>query len=677
MKRPPSPVEAPVKLDSFALKGGLDLHSPQLSLKPGVARDAQNWDCSINGGYSRLDGYERYDGRPSPSTAVYGTLSATSLTSLAVGDAINGQTSGATGVVAYIDGLTVVYVKATGTFVVAENLREVAFVAGVITAVGILVTNQTTSATYRLAAYNILRADIAAVPGSGGVRGGFTYNGFDYAWRNNAGGTAAILHRAGASGWTAIALPYEVSFTAASGAEPVEGATITKGAVSAVVRRVMVRTGTFAAGTAAGRFITDLPTGGSFTAGAFTAGVTATCSGAQTQVVFLPGGRFAHDIGNAGKGVRVYGADGVNRGFEFDGTYLCPIATGNTVDAPLHVKAHKFHLFFSFVSSAQHSGIGQPYTWTIVSGAGELAVDQSITGFLAMRGTTDSAALAIFTNSSVSILYGKSAADWNLVGLDAGVGSKAYSARSLTESYIYDDLGIASLTAVTDYGNFASASLTQKLRLFVQQRRTLVTDSLVNKEKSQYRVYFSDGYGLHMTIVNGKFIGAMPIYFPNPVAVAWSGASANGTEISFFGSTDGFVYKMDAGTSFDGAAIDHWFELSFADQGSSRVSKRYRRAVFEMQGTGYAEFSAGYSLAYGDAQVLQGTVAASVTPVYWDNFTWDNFIWDGSAIAPAQIRLAGTAENISIRISGSSNLWPSTTINSVTLQYTPRRVLRN
>jgi hypothetical protein len=43
-------------------------------LPPGIARRAANFECSITGGYTRIEGYERFDGRPSPSAAVYNPL---------------------------------------------------------------------------------------------------------------------------------------------------------------------------------------------------------------------------------------------------------------------------------------------------------------------------------------------------------------------------------------------------------------------------------------------------------------------------------------------------------------------------------------------------------------------------------------------------------------------------
>jgi hypothetical protein len=668
--------QVPVRLERIQLRGGLDTQTPQTEIPPGFARAMENFEQSINGGYSRIAGYERFDGRPSPTSAVWAALNLSAVGAIVVGDTINGQTSGATAVVALVSGTLVVVTKQSGTFTAGENIRKVTTVEGVLTSFA-AVTDRVLSATYQLAAANIYRADIAAVPGSGPIRGLFLLNSSLYAIRNNAGATGADMYRSTGGGWTLVSLGEEISFTAGSGLQPVDGATITKGAVSAVVRRVVVLTGTFGAGTAAGYIVISGRTGGNFTAGAFTAGITATASGAQTAITWLPGGRVTVDIGNAGYGVRAYGADGVNRCWEFDGTALVPIRTGLTTDAPLHIKVHKKHVFVGFQASALHSGPGTPYVWSALLGAGEIVVNQNVTGFLVLPGDSQAASLGIFGNDTVSILYGNGSTSWNLVEMNSGVGAKAYTAQALNQSYIFDDLGVVAVEAVQQFGNFASNSLTANLRSFTSERRTLATDSLINREKSQYRVYFSDGRGLYCTILNGRFSGATPVNFPNPALVTCNGESTNGGEVSYFGSSNGFVYRMDVGTSFDGAAIPFTCELAFASQNNTRTPKRYRRAVFEMQGQGYAEFQVGFTLAYGNTDVEQGSLAASVNPVYWDQFTWDAFVWDGRLIAPSQIPLEGTAENISLRIEGNSALWPAFTVNSIVLHYTPRdRLLR-
>jgi hypothetical protein len=671
-----------VSVDVFALQGGLDLHTPQLSLKPGHARGSTvNYECSINGGYSRLFGYERYDGRPSPSAAGYVAL-ATNLTSTpAVGVTLNGQTSGATGVVAAVDGTTVVLTKSTGTFADGENLRNGTTVLGTIVSTSNVTISDTQAAQYALAAANIYRADIGAVPGSGSVLGVFEYGGVTYAWRNNAGGTAAALYKATTGGWVAVTLFYELAFSSGSGTAPSEGSTITKGAVSAVVKRVVLESGSWSGSNAAGRLIIAAPTGGSFSSGAFTAGITATCGGAESAISFQPGGKFEFHIGDAGNGKRVYGCDAVNRGWEFDGTVLVPIKTGMATDAPSHVRVHKKHLFFSFDYSVQHSGLGLAYQWSPIVGAAEISAGDTVTGFLGLPGSQTSGALAIFTIGGAKVLYGNSSADWTQlpVEVDDGAGCYARTQAYVGQALVFNDRGIVSLSATQNYGNFDSAALTFNLRSFVQARRNLVTCSLLNREKSQYRVFFSDGYGLFATIVNGKFIGAMPVQFPNPVVCAWLASASSGVESSYFGSTNGMVYRLDTGTSFDGAEIAHTLELSYVNQRSPRVRKRYRACSLELQGDGYSEFQFGYSLSYGSEDVDQPvsvTASSATKPAYWDSFTWDNFTWDGRAIAPSEIGMDGTGENVSLVISGSSALWPSFTVNSATLHYSPRRLTR-
>jgi hypothetical protein len=46
--------------------GGLDLTTPDLRLQPGALRDCLNYECGQFGGYTRIQGYERFDGHASP-----------------------------------------------------------------------------------------------------------------------------------------------------------------------------------------------------------------------------------------------------------------------------------------------------------------------------------------------------------------------------------------------------------------------------------------------------------------------------------------------------------------------------------------------------------------------------------------------------------------------------------
>ena len=665
-----------VKFDIFPLSGGLDLNTPHLLLKPGVARNAINFEHSVNGGYTRIPGYERYSGQASPSLASFSVLLLSTVAGVTVGSTLAGASSLATSTVAAIDGLNVVVTEITGTFQTGELFTIAGTIVGQITTVGVAITDQVLNATYQLAAANVYRGLISAPTGVNGIVGGFYFNGVNYCVRANAGNTSLVIYAASGSGWTAVPLYNEVYFTAGGGS-PVVGGTIVKGGVSAVIKNIVVTSGAFGSSNAVGKFIIANPTGGNFTAGALTGTVTGTLTGAQTPITLTPGGRYQFTVGNAGSGVKVYGTDGVNRCIEFDGSVVTPIDSGFTPDAPKYNTIHKNHVFLAMGSTASLSAAGSPYVWNVALSAGAIVVSAPITGFMVLPGSITTAALAVLSDNTINILYGTDPTNFTLTELKLGAGCKPYASQVLGQGYIYDNLGFMNLQAVQAYGNFIVNSLTMNIRDFVQQRRNIITDSTIHREKSQYRVFYSDGYGLFITMVNGQFLGAMPVQFPNPVSVVWEGTNSSGQEVTYFGSTNGMVYQMDTGTSFDGAAISWQLDLAFNAEGNSRTLKTYRMLALEVQGQTYVQFLAGVTLAYGNAQVVTTAVPTNVNPSYWDQFTWDNFVWDGSNIAPSVLQIHGTGENCSLHIEGNSALWGPHTINSVALHYTPRRTLRS
>lgn len=686
----------PVKTSFFPFNGGLDEITPPIEQSGGALRSCSNVEIGINGGYARIGGYERFDGRPKPSAAVYHIINATITGAYALGNTLTGATSGATGVIA-ATGTSghFVITKVVGTFQSGENLQVAAATIAVATSANMIgaATTQALNATYLNNAATQYRSDIAEVPGSGSVLGVWMYAGSVYAFRNNAGATAAVLHKKSASGWTAVTMYNEISFTAATGAATiVDGGTLTQGGVTATIKRVVVQSGSLAGGTAAGRLIITNPAGGNFAGGAATVGAgTLTLSAIQTAITFLPSGRFRFDNWNFGGGTgttKMYGCDGVNRGFEFDGTTLVPIATGMTTDTPTRVKARKNHLFFSFVGSAQHSGIGNPYTWTTLSGAGELACGDTITDFTELAGNSTGAAMAIWTRQRTLILYGNSASDWNLVAYSEESGALAHTAQFITQGVVLHDQGIKLLSATQEYGNFASSVASQKITPSLRDLIATASDSMIVRAKNQYRVFFSGGDAVYMTLSNGAGSSAQPgisvngfttVTLPNALTCSVSAVSTSGVEEIYFGSTDGFVYQMDVGTSFDGAAITWIAGLTFNHFGGPRQLKTFRKGVTEVTGSNYAEFSVGYLLGYGSTEfdsTPTTAVESALSATNWDSFSWDQFFWDGRTLAPYEEDLTGTAENIALLFTGTSAEFAPFTLNAQIIHYTDRRQLR-
>jgi len=680
MRQPSFPT---VQYDITICKGGWDQISPPLSLKAGVLRDCLNVECSATGGYSRVGGYERFDGQLKPSDAIYSVVQVASFTNTpTVGQTLTGVSSGATGVIAALGANYMVLTKTSLSFSIPEEVRVGATSIGTTeTTTASITTKQ--NAQYINAAADIYRADITAVPGSGSVLGIKVFNDIMYAFRNNAGGTAADMYKQSAAGWVQVNFEYEVSFSNANtGVE--DGDTLTQGGVTATIRRVVVQTGTLLSGINTGRLVISVATGGNFAAGAATttgAG-TLTLSGAESAITLLPNGKFEFDIANFfGQTLRMYGCDGVNRMFEFDGTYFVPLATSVVPDTPKYLIAFKNHLMCQIGASNISSGINNPHNWTTTAGAHEKSLGDTLTGYAIQPGSSVAGTVAIFGRSNVFMLYGTSTADWNYITYAQGVGALDYTAQQMAQTFFFDDRGVNTLQTSQAYGNFDQATLTNNINTFIRSNRNKISCSSLSRERSQYRLFFSNGYGLYATIVNGKYLGSAQVYFDNPATCTCEGEMSNGDEALFFGSSNGMVYQLDKGSSFDGEPISGYAKFNWNYCGSPRILKRWRKGSIEIQGFGYAEISFGYGMAYDSTEEIQAfnkTYTSNFSATNWDapGITWEEFQWDGCTISPSEVEMVGTSENVQITVNfGSDYLYPFT-IHSFILHYTPRRGIR-
>lgn len=562
-------------------------------------------------------------------------------------------------------------------------------VVGVATGAQDIDTGETAAlrAYYKSLAADALRADITAVPGAGPVLGDWHYGGKWYAFRNNTLQTAAAMYVAEAAGWTLVPLGREISFTSGGTYEVKAGDTIVgeTSTATGVVSRVILVSGTFAAGNAAGRIFISAQTG-TFSAETIKVGTNlniANVAGNSTAIAFsIPSGRFKFGnynfTGSAGT-LKMYGVDGLNRGFEFDGTVMVPISTGMTVDAPDDLIEFKNHLCYAFGASFQHSSPGQPYVWSVVIGAGEIALGDNITGFKVLPGAATGGALGMFSKDSSHVLYGNSVADWNLIAYKNEVGAIQDTIQQIGRTFFLSQNGIVDFSTSQEYGNFQDSVVSDKIKDFLSTHVGQVTASCVVRAKNQYWLFFADKKAICSTIVNGRVTAMMPMEFPHKVVCASSCETSTGEERVMVGSDNGFVYEMFKGTSFDGAELEWYFELAEDHFGSALVEKRFRVGTLEVKGSGYAEFYFSSTLAYNDANKLQPTpqgVVVDLQAPLWDVFTWDLFSWDGTDLVPLRFPMRGIATNVSIILRGISNYFSPLQFSGCIVQYTPTRITR-
>lgn len=580
----------------YPVTGGLDETTQALAIPRGRCIAVQNYE-SVQAGYARVGGFERFDGQPSPTN---------------------------------------VFDQAETSVAIAE--REAA------------------------------RTAIQQVPGTGPVRGAHYFNGVIYAWRDNVAQTQCVMYRSSPDGWDQVDIGYVVDFNSGGVAELMPGDTIVGAttAAPAVVRKVVLVSGDWANGDAAGYLVLDTPGNPLTTENISTAGQTnvATLTSVATAQGFPPGGKYelvTHNFYATAPLRCFYGVNGVGRGFEVDisGTVTF-IRTGNdlTTDKPTSIAVHKNHLFFGFPQGViENSVVGSPTDWDGVVGAGEIGLGSPITGFCSAPGS----ALFIFAETKVAALYGSSADDWTLDELTDEGGGFPYTMQRADQVLYMDNEGVRSINASRVYGNFNMATVTATIERTLNKKSAggiVPVASCVSKAKTQYRLFFSDGTGISI-FFGRKYPECMAFYYGGVIPnVVTTSKDELGDERMFFGAEDGYVYEMDVGSSFDGQTVEAFIQLPFDHEGGPLLLKKWHKVTLEMiapPGTQIAiaaEFD--YSSTDQPGVGLTDLLVTGGLGGTWSIDDWDGFYWSAPVAGIAENWIDGQGQNMSIIIVSTS-----------------------
>lgn len=682
---------------TFPLGGGLDLTSAALAVPAGRVIASSNYE-PLAEGYGRVAGNERFDGHPAPSEAVFATLAfVNGGIPIAADDTIVGGTSGASasvivdpyGVSGSWDDNTatglLVLALVTGTFTPGELLK----VGGIAHAngSGLLTLDSAPTADLREAwtieAQEARRAVIGKVPGEGPVRGVAVLLGTVYAWRNVVGGAGAAMWKATATGWQAINPSRRLDFT--NGANAIEeGDAISQLGVIATVHRVVIKSGTFAAGTAKGFLVITGQTG-TFAAGDIFIGATrvGTLAGPSSAIQFPAGGRYStlgHNFYGAANRYRLYGVNGVGQAFEYDGNVVVPISTGMTFDTPTRIAEVSQHLLLAFPGgSLQYSGTGEPNVWEVILGAGEIGLGTEITDIVQAAET----AVVVFGKNKVATLQGRDSESFQLDELTEEAGADPWTAQRIGTTVYLDNRGLRTLAATQAYGNFKTGTLTEVIAPYFRAKQKIgvtAVASLVCKSKSHYRLFWSDGTGL--TVYMGRKVAeSMPFTLGDMQPFcATVGEMGDGSEGMFVGAEDGYVYRLDSGPSFDGDAVRAFAMLPFNHIGTIMQNKRFNKVSLEMvaQPATRIGLTAQYDYADGvQPPDLAQTFTVAGGGGAWGQLDWGGFYWSAPLEGTAEAYIDGFGRNVSVLIGAQSGPAEDPHIlQAYSIHYAPRGLKR-
>ena len=394
-----------------------------------------------------------------------------------------------------------------------------------------------------------------------------------------------------------------------------------------------------------------------------------------TGFTLNPDGEYEFDIANmdgaGSQGIRLYGCNGVDKEFIYDGTTFTQITTGSPSFAHL-VKVFKNHLFLAHTNgSLQHSEIGLPESWG--AGAAELGISDEITNLSIPPG----GAMVVESKNRVDVLYGTSKANWELKEFSGKIGGKARTAQIIGDVISLDDVGITQLKRVQSFGDFQSSSISAKIQPIIDIKRNIVASSSVLKNKNQYRVYFTDGTAITSTFKFNKTLGFSTLDFGTTVVrTIYSSEDSNGDDRTYFGSDDGYIYEMDVGTSFDGEEIEYVCRLSYTNIGSSEHYKRMVKATafIDVEDQTTINIVPDFNYASDDLP-MQGATEFNLigNGGYYGSAVFGKARFGTPYLSEAHIPLDATALNVGFLFQSSQQWDAPHTIKSVTLHYYYRR----
>lgn len=397
---------------------------------------------------------------------------------------------------------------------------------------------------------------------------------------------------------------------------------------------------------------------------------------AVTTPALLPNGQYKTIVTNfigSSLGIEIVGVDGVNPTFRFDGTTFTQIVGPITPDAPINVQALPSQVLLLAYrgGSIVFSGVGEPTKFSPVDGGGEIALADEIADMAIQPNNS----CAIWCRSRTYLLYGTSAADFELTTLSTSTGAIFGSVQNIGDSIYLDDRGLTRLNRVQQFGNFEMASVSQKVEPLLTRYKALVSSSFVIKAKNQYRLCFTDGSGLIVTFFGTEVSGFSTFDYTKVVRCSCNAEDEQGNEVVFFGSDDGYVYQAERGFSYDGHEYTDIMRPAFANLGSPEQNKRWRKVVFECESVGSTQITVvpefDYSSPDNQADRIQ-SVAVVGGGGYWDQASWDETVWSAAIVYSADAYIDGVGRNLSINVTTTSDSNPPHAINSIIFHVSPR-----
>jgi hypothetical protein len=370
------------------------------------------------------------------------------------------------------------------------------------------------------------------------------------------------------------------------------------------------------------------------------------------------------------RGKEVIVCDGQSKAWRYNGTGdRVELTTGAADDKPIMSVIHNQRLFLAYSNgSIMFSAIGDIADFTVGSGGGEFVIDGGTpTNLLSVTG-----ALLITTRSSVQFFYGNTIADFRLDTLTTATGALADTVKMIGEALMLGGMGITVASRIQQYGNFALASLTNRVKnRIATDVRNSVLGAFTLQKKNQYRYITPFGKGMILTM-GGEVPNITTFEYPEMRPSVILDAQTTIGQRIFTGDSNGYVYELESGNSFDGAAYLSVLSLNPVYPVGRGSRCRIARVTMDVTPISTATISISASFdTEPDGNLLsqspeERSLSGSGTALYGEA-TYGSAVYGGNSSAGTGIVIGTTCQSVAFKLSCTSSYDYPHIINGMTI----------
>ena len=691
------------------LSGGLDLETPPVAAGAGTALLAENVYESVKGGYTTVAGYERFDGSERPSGEGYFhavlDVTAPSGTPDMDGDWAVGTTHNIYGsmmaTVQYQidDGVSscTVILKGDGTpapltadypILLIENsaiynLKHMVAQGGPTEPYETLTHDE-----YILIPQDAQRALVTKPAGDGAVTGVHIMTTGDVlCWKDDGVTSKCMRQYFGQVGWDEAEVAEIYTMNVAIADRAVVGETFNGGAQVVMGVFDVVVEGVPAFPDAICVYVLKNTAAVLADTTVMTTDGTALNRGTTNYLVpWVPANGGKQDAINfnfyAGLTTdRVYYADGINCPMYYDPMQHVVVPIFTSYNEQLDVSSHIAEYQNRLIASTNYGGFitsvtGTPDLIDGTLGSIEIGVGAVITAFSKLSTNL----LAVFTAEKTWGLEGTTVATWQFRQLTDSSGAKPFTVTRLDQVFAGDDVGIVQINRTDKLGGMQSSTITNNMQELYANLTKAISCSTSIRAKEQMRYFFAKEAVVASRIAyqsaNGNDTvryGMTTLKLNHDVLCVTTGEDSLGVERSYFGSSDGYVYEMDIGTTFDGQPIDSTVKLAFNHINGTAVKKRFEGITVEARANSPTTVDVWHSLD-------DGTRTYSSRPLHYlhggtalyNKAVFGRAIFNAERLGRVKAKLKGSGYNIQIIFNRNSTSEEQITLTGYSMRYTPR-----